>query len=282
MLSSAPAQRTGSDRIGAVSVAAESNRSVPEPVIAIAAGSPVRLVWENQVGGLTFEIGVDPDRIFVKWSPRNVRVDIDGEINRLRWARQFITVPEVVSTGGDDEGSWIVTAALPGESAVSDRWRAESTTAVIAIGQGLREMHEAMPIDGCPFSWSAQSRVVDVYRRAELGSIDPNGWHEDHQKLALASALTLIDEIPDVDRLVVCHGDACSPNTLIADDGTCSGHTDLGVLGVADRWADLAIATWSTVWNYGEGFEELLLNAYGVGADRDRTAYYRLLWDLGP
>ena len=53
-----------------------------------------------------------------------------------------------------------------------------------------------------------------------------------------------------MDRLVVCHGDACAPNTLIADNGTCSGRTDLGAMGVADGWADLAIATWSTVWNY--------------------------------
>jgi kanamycin kinase len=51
---------------------------------------------------------------------------------------------------------------------------------------------------------------------------------------------------------------------------------------VADRWADLAIATWSTGWNYGPGWESLLLEAYGVPPDPDRTRYYRLLWDLGP
>jgi len=248
----------------------------------IAAGNPVRLVWENEVGGLTFGIGVNPATRFVKWSPRNACVDISGEIDRLRWAGNFTTVPEVLSTGSDDEGAWMVTAALPGESAVSDPWLADPTAAVIAIGQGLRDMHEAMPIEGCPFLWSAQSRVADVHRRAELGMIDPTGWNEDHQQLDLAAALALIDEVPEVDRLVVCHGDACAPNTLIAHDGTCSGHTDLGAMGVADRWADLAIATWSTVWNYGEGFEEVLLDAYGIGADLARTAYYRLLWDLGP
>ena len=48
---------------------------------------------------------------------------------------------------------------------------------------------------------------------------------------------------PPIDQLVVCHGDACAPNTLIDSDGSCSGHVDLGTLGIADRWADLAIAT---------------------------------------
>jgi kanamycin kinase len=51
------------------------------------------------------------------------------------------------------------------------------------------------------------------------------------------------------------HGDACAPNTLISHDGHCSGHVDFGALGTADRWADLAIATWSTIWNYGPGWE---------------------------
>jgi aminoglycoside phosphotransferase (APT) family kinase protein len=88
--------------------------------------------------------------------------------------------------------------------------------------------------------------------------------------------------VPPPDRLVVCHGDACSPNTLITEDGRCSGHVDLGELGVADRWADLAVATWSTEWNYGPGWEDLLLSAYGVPRDPDRTRYYCLLWDLGP
>ncbi|MCP5026589.1 MAG: aminoglycoside 3'-phosphotransferase, partial [Actinomycetia bacterium] len=60
------------------------------------------------------------------------------------------------------------------------------------------------------------------------------------------------------------------------------GHVDLGSLGVADRWADLAIATWSTVWNYGPGWEDVLLEAYGIDSDPRRTEYYRLLWGLGP
>jgi aminoglycoside phosphotransferase len=43
---------------------------------------------------------------------------------------------------------------------------------------------------------------------------------------------------------------------MIGDAGACSGHVDLGARGVADRWADLAIATWSTQWNYGAGFRK--------------------------
>ncbi len=80
-----------------------------------------------------------------------------------------------------------------------------------------------------------------------------------------------------------CRSEAtCAPNTLLTDDGRWSGHVDLGSLGVADRWADLAVATWSTEWNYAPGWQEFLLEAYGTEPDPERISYYRLLWDLGP
>ncbi len=85
-------------------------------------------------------------------------------------------------------------------------------------------------------------------------------------------------DTPPVDRLVVCHGDACAPNTLIDDDGRCSGHVDLDALGVADRWADLAVATLSLSWNYDGQWEDALLAAYGIDRDATRMAYYRRLW----
>jgi aminoglycoside phosphotransferase len=255
---------------------------VPAPVTEAAAGRPVRLVWDNEVGGLTFEVGMDPDRCFVKWSPVSSGIDLAREAARMAWARPFTPVPRLLGQGADETASWLVTAALPGQSAVADRWLAEPRTAVTAIGEGLRAMHEALPVPACPFSWSAEQRIAEVRRREAEGRLDPARWHEAYQHLGIDQALELIADVPPVDRAVVCHGDSCAPNTLLTDDGRWSGHVDLGDLGVADRWADLAIATWSTQWNYGPGWEDLLLRAYGIQPDPDRTSYYRLLWDLGP
>ncbi|WP_218125970.1 hypothetical protein [Sinosporangium album] len=44
-------------------------------------------------------------------------------------------------------------------------------------------------------------------------------------------------------------GAARVPNTLLHADGAFAAHVDLDSLGVADRWADLAVAAWSTEWN---------------------------------
>jgi aminoglycoside phosphotransferase len=254
----------------------------PASVLALAAGEAVRSVWDNAVGGRTFEVGAGERRRFVKWAPAGSGLDLAAEAARLAWAADFTPVPAVLGQGQDAAGAWIVTSPVAGTTAVAARWRAEPGTAVTAIGEGLRALHDALPVTRCPFSWSAADRLADARRRAAGGLIDPSDWHEVHQGLGVAGALRLLAEVPPVDELVVCHGDSCAPNTLIGDDGRWSGHVDLGELGVADRWADLAIATWSTTWNYGPGWETPLLDAYGIEPDAERTRYYRLLWELGP
>jgi kanamycin kinase len=168
-------------------------------------------------------------------------------------------VPRLLDTGHDASGSWLLTAGLAGESAITDRWKAAPGHAVRTAATALRAFHDALPVQSCPYDWSVASRLADV---------------------RVAGCTAALVDAPTVDRLVVCHGDACVPNTLIDDDGSPSGLVDLGSLGRADRWADLAVATWSTGWNYGPGWENEYLAAYGVEPDEERSRYYRALWDL--
>lgn len=257
-------------------------RAVPAVVARVAAGRTTRAVWVNDAGGLTFEVGEGLQRFFVKWARPERAWELEAEARRLRWAAAFTPVPTVIDQGGDDTGAWLATTPLVGHNAVAPRWTAEPKVAVRAIGEGLRALHDALPLKACPFSWSAGARLADARRRGAANALKPSDWHPIHRHLNVEEALALAGDIPPTDMAVVCHGDACAPNTLLTDDGGWSGHVDLGSLGVADRWADLAVATWSTEWNYGPGWEDQLLDAYGVTADQDRIAYYRLLWDLGP
>jgi kanamycin kinase len=193
--------------------------------------------------------------------------------------RAFARAPRVLDTGADDTGAWLVTSPVLGESAVSERWRHQPAEAVAAIGRGLRHLHDHAPVSECPFSWSLESRLQVVHQRIRREASSAH-WHPDHRALSVDSAVAILDAPPSVDLLVVCHGDACAPNTLVTELGAWSGHVDFGALGTADRWADLAVATWSTEWNYGPGWDRALLDAYGIDFDPDRTRYYRLLWDL--
>ncbi|WP_166982205.1 aminoglycoside 3'-phosphotransferase [Paramicrobacterium fandaimingii] len=237
--------------------------AIPEAVASLGRGDRLVPVWRNALGGLTFRAEARTRRRaprYIKWGPLQSETSMAAEAARLAWAEQYITVPRVRECGADATHEWLVTEALAGESAVAPRWLAEPARAVAAVGRGLRALHEALPVDACPFDWSVESRIANAARR---GIHLPKSLHE----------------APDADTLVVCHGDACCPNTLIDDAGEWSGHVDLGALGIADRWADIAVASMSTEWNYGPGWEGALIEAYGLTPDRERLAYYRDLWN---
>nr|WP_281352265.1 aminoglycoside 3'-phosphotransferase [Phytoactinopolyspora alkaliphila] len=217
---------------------------------------------------------------YAKWVAAGTpEIDLAAEAERLAWARQWVVVPQVIEQSADDEGSWLVTSAVPGRSAVDSRWIADPKTAAAAIGRGLRVLHDALPVDTCPFDWSTERRLTRAYERVAAGE-QPSGQALKRRHPHVTDPVAQIAEPPPIDRLVVCHGDACAPNTLLHDDGAFSAHVDLGSLGVADRWADLAIGAWSTEWNYGPGYADVVYEAYGIDPDPERIAYYRLLWDM--
>jgi kanamycin kinase len=204
-----------------------------------------RAVWQNELGGITFDAG---DR-FVKWNPWTTGISLDDEVVRLAWAAAWHPVPAILEVGSDATGEWLVTAAIDARSAILST---QPSLAAFEIGRGLRRLHDELPVDECPWDWSVESRM--------------------RPGLSLGA-------VPSIDRLVVCHGDACAPNTLLDANGQFAASVDLGSLGTADRWADLAVGSMSLEWNFGPGFDREYFAGYGVAPDAERIAFYRALWN---
>ncbi|KAA0085452.1 aminoglycoside 3'-phosphotransferase [Mycolicibacterium sp. P9-64] len=213
-------------------------KPVPNFVVDLAGGREITSVWVNELGGTTFSLGGEE---FVKVYPDAHADLLVREEQRLRWAVAFHPVPRVLSSGP----GWLHTVALAGRSAVDPHWVARPRTATRAIGEGLRRLHDSLPVADCPFG--------------------PPSW--------------IPADAPAADLLVVCHGDACPPNTLIGDDAQCSGHVDFSDLGVADRWSDIAVAASLLESDFEPGLEAEFLDAYGIDADEERMAYYRARWE---
>ncbi|WP_091741142.1 aminoglycoside 3'-phosphotransferase [Phenylobacterium immobile] len=253
--------------------------AVPAAVRRLAGDRALRPVWLNGQGGLTFEVLGEPSS-FVKFVPANSGGSLATEAAKLAWANPHAPSPRVLAFGHDETGEWLETAAMAGLNAVDERWRQDLAPVIAAVGRGLRALHDALPVADCPYSWMAEARREAVRHRAAAGLIIPADWRPELRHLSLDEALAIIEDIPPIDRLVVCHGDACAPNTLIGATGGWVGHVDFGALGLADRWADVAICAWSLDWNFGPGWDAAFYAAYGVDPDPDRIAYYRLLWAL--
>lgn len=239
------------------------------------------LVWHNQGGGQTWRM-VSPTREvrYLKTQPPTFWPPLHAEVQRLRWAAPHLPVPPVIETGHTDGVDWMITAALPGQSAHLLSEERDARKQVSLIAGGLRQFHAA-PVQACPYSFVADVALDHVQRRVDAGLIDPaRHFHPENAHFSVKNAITYLRQNrPVSEDLVVCHGDFCAPNILTEGDRV-TGFVDLGELGVADRWWDLAVAGWSVGWNFSPDLEALFYSAYGIHPDPGRIQWYRLLYDM--
>ncbi len=79
---------------------------------------------------------------------------------------------------------------------------------------------------------------------------------------------------------VVCHGDPCLPNIILDPQPLdVSGFIDLGRLGLADRYADLALllANARETWpdeEQARAADMAFAERYGIALDHDRLGFY--------
>lgn len=220
------------------------------------------------------------DSHFLKLAPCQAYPSLPAEADRIRWAEACLSVPEVLEQGSDGQLDWLLTDGLIGADATNSAWSVDPERLVTVLAAGLRRFHEDL-VGACPFDFRLDHSLAHARRRVTTGLVLPDrDFREEFAHLSADAALSVLERSrPSDESVVVCHGDYCLPNVIIRD-WAATGFVDLGELGTADRWWDLAVATWSVTWNLGPGFEDLFLSSYGVERDEERMQFYRLLYDL--
>ena len=239
------------------------------------------LVWQYGPEALTFRLSnASRGARYLKMSRADYFPGLDDEADRMAWAVDHLPVPHVIERGSDAGVSWLTTHALPGRNATDPALAGDPERLVRALAEGLRRFHRA-PVEACPFDFRLDGALAHIRRRLELGHIQPErDFHPEFAHLSAEEAVEHLERTrPKAETLAVCHGDYCLPNVLI-EEGVVTGFVDLGEVGVADRWWDLAVATWSVTWNLGPGHEDLFLSEYGVDRDDQLLDFYRLMYDV--
>jgi kanamycin kinase len=261
------------------------------------AGWETTVVWAHAPGVVTWRLRAPHGEVrYLKVAQTGREIGLGAESERMRWSSTRpagltphrpagptrLPVPRVLQEGTDGEREWLLTAALPGVNATDGALTADPPRLVPLLAQGLRRFH-AQEVEGCPFAGRLETTLATVRHRLAAGlERNDHPLSPEHGVSSAGAGLDLLLRRRPPERdLVVCHGDYCLPNVLI-EDWQVSGFVDLGAMAVADRWRDLAVATWSVTWNLGPGWEDLFLEAYGVPRDEALQAYYRLLYDLLP
>lgn len=264
MSSPGPSQRSAQNS-GNPQIAGRSpDTPVPQVVRSLTEG-PIEVVWVNLAGGITVRLSGEQPR-YVKWNPLSSGESLSIESERLQWlAKQGHPAPRVLDLIQANDEEMLVTDAIDADSAVAEKWVTRPEVALQAIAEGLRRLHE-LPVEQCPYTWSVQHRLG-------IAPVTSNPAKLKEREFLAANQ-------PPIDRLVVCHGDACAPNTLLSADGQFAATVDVGRLGVADRWADLAVAALSMKWNYAVYDEAVFWQSYGIDPQPERIAYYQKLWQF--
>ncbi|WCD84160.1 Aminoglycoside 3'-phosphotransferase [Streptomyces xanthophaeus] len=211
--------------------------------------------------------------------------DLKSERDRAAWlSDQGVPGPQVLEWHSGDAGACLVTGTVRGIPA--DQVSAGDLRASWGrITDAVRALHE-VPVQQCPFSRDLNRMVAAARAVVNRGAVNPEFLPVEQQHTPapellarLVPQFTLRRDQEAADT-VVCHGDLCLPN-IILDPETLdvSGFIDLGRLGRADRYADLALLltsareTW-TDEEQAQAADSAFADGYGISLDHDRLRFY--------
>jgi aminoglycoside phosphotransferase len=196
----------------------------------------------------------------------------------LEWLAGRFGAPKLIWRGDLGSRSAVLMEAIEGTPlhALSQDEVAASVAAALAA---LKRLH-AEPIQSCPFDQRLLVKLAEARRRVFAGEADAADLEPENGGRTAASILAELESAtPPHEDLVVCHGDACWPNFILAADQTV-GIVDLGRFGVADRHQDLALFLRSAAHNFPLfDWPRLVEAGYGP-LDPEKLRYYRLLDEL--
>nr|WP_243659288.1 APH(3'') family aminoglycoside O-phosphotransferase [Tamaricihabitans halophyticus] len=222
---------------------------------------------------------------YAKCVPAGQQDLLAEERDRVAWLSQRgIPCPTVLDWTADATGACLLTSAVQGIPADSvsatELWRAWPS-----IIEAVRELH-ALPSHDCPFHRDLRRMFAVAEDVVARDAVNPEFLPVEQQQMPGRDLLARLAAQLD-DRLaeepadtVVCHGDLCLPNIILdADTLSFAGFIDLGRLGRADRYADIALllANSREVWseeNLARRADDAFAADYGGTLDRDRLRFY--------
>lgn len=259
------------------------SQSVPRPLEDLIEGWSVEPVLSGEAGATVLRLTrSDAPARYLKFGRGRIADDVADEAHRLFWlhGRLPCATPLHFMRGPDD--AWLLTEAVAGRT--GDDWIAHDPAmlpAVIhAFATFLRRLH-ALPIADCPFDAGADVRLAHARRLIDGGMVDHEDFDPDHAGWSADQMWErLVALRPAVRHGVVTHGDYSLGNVLIDATGVVTGCIDVGRLGVADRYQDIAIL-WQNLREFGDDAAARFLTGYGIAAlDRERLEFHRCLDEL--
>ncbi|MGN7999274.1 APH(3') family aminoglycoside O-phosphotransferase [Sphingomonas sp. 22176] len=212
--------------------------------------------------------------LYLKVAGAETLSDLVDEMARLRWLGAYLPVPLLHGFGLEAGGGWMLTGRLPGRTAYQllEADPVAAPALAESLARFLRRLH-AIPAERCPFNADHALRLAAAKDRMDAGLVEEDEF--DDARLG-QSAQVVWDEMlaamPAALDRVVTHGDFSLDNLLVVD-GEVIGCIDLGRVGIADPWQDLAIL-WHSLAEFGDDAAAAMLQAYGIALDSAKLDFH--------
>lgn len=243
--------------------------------------------WERdpggESGGVIYRVAAANGACMIlKYGEGAVADAVADEAIRLRWLQGRVPTVRAVSTVVEADAAWLLTTAAPGKT--GDAWIEESPDFLPQVIRGfatlLRMLH-ALPTNECPFDASAAVRLAAARRLVSAGLVDETDFGDDHLGMSAGDVLAEAELLAcHATGRVVTHGDFSLGNVLLDVTGRVTACIDVGRVGVADPYQDIAIL-WENLGEFGEGARRCFLAEVGIDVlDDPRLRFHRTLDEL--
>ena len=231
------------------------------------------------------------DKYVLKIQRRSEETDNEYEISSF--LKDKISIPSILCYEVAGDIAFTLMTKVSGKMLCDDEYLNNPQFIIKQVSEAIKNL-SSVDITNCPCEksrlknrlkvaeYNVKNGLVDL-EKSEEGTFGPDGFKDPEELLNW-----LISNQPEED-LVLTHGDLSLPNIFI-EEGKISSFIDIGKMGPADRWQDIAIAIRSITHNFDGLYTggkrimdfdpKMLLDELGIEMDEQKYRYYILLDEL--
>lgn len=243
----------------------------------------------------TDEIGMSQSSILI-FDEKVLKIGIhseesDNECRMMKYLYGKLPVPVIYAYETADGKSYLLMSKCEGRMACDDEYMHHPSVQCRMLADGLKKLW-SIDISDSPSNMSLPCKLKQAEYNVlnglvDLNNVEPDTFGEGGFKDQEDLLRWLYQNMPE-EEPVLSHGDFCLPNVFGMKERV-SGYIDLGKMGIADKWCDIALCYRSMSHNYSgryhgrsyTDFDDLLLfRELGIEPDWEKIRYYILLDEL--